>query len=281
VDEMATIKRQQIAGMNIHYLYYPLDYFLDSLVAAGIETIELWGGAPHFWMDHMSYDDCKIIQKKVQKRGLTIGVFTPESAIYQYQIASQEPEQLKKSIQYFSNGIRVAAELGAKYMAVNSGWGYWNESLAEAWKRSADSLSKLAQVGQQEGVILAMESMRPEETHIVSTLNDCQRMFLEIDSPFLKVMIDTVAMGVAGETIQQWFDAFGDNIVHTHFVDGRPYGHLIWGDGCYPLEKFLQVLNDNHYSGLLGQEITDSRYYANPAVADIALMQNLARFISD
>jgi protein FrlC len=41
---MAKIARFQVAGMNIHYLYYSLDYFLDSQVAAGIRSIELWGG---------------------------------------------------------------------------------------------------------------------------------------------------------------------------------------------------------------------------------------------
>ena len=34
------IKREQIAGMNIHYLFYSLEYFLDAQAAAGIRTIE-------------------------------------------------------------------------------------------------------------------------------------------------------------------------------------------------------------------------------------------------
>ena len=45
---MKLINREQIAGMNIHYLFYSLDYFLDKQAELGFKTIELWGGAPHF-----------------------------------------------------------------------------------------------------------------------------------------------------------------------------------------------------------------------------------------
>ena len=44
-------------------------------------------------------------------------------------------EHIRRSFGYFSNGIRLAAELGCEYMEVNSGWGYWNEDKEEAWKR--------------------------------------------------------------------------------------------------------------------------------------------------
>lgn len=39
---MAQINRDRIAGMNIHYLYYSLPYFLDAQQKLGVKTIELW-----------------------------------------------------------------------------------------------------------------------------------------------------------------------------------------------------------------------------------------------
>ena len=276
---MAKIARFQVAGMNIHYLYYSLDYFLDSQVAAGIRSIELWGGAPHLWLDYMTYSDCKIVRKKAADRGLDIVVFTPENAIYQYQFAAQEPDQFEKSYRYFVNGIRAAAELGCRIMAINSGWGYLNENRETAWNRSRDMLGRLAEVAGKEGVVLAMETYRPEESRLVVTLGDAKRMIDEVSHPALKAMIDTIAMGVARETLQQWFDVFGKDIVHTHFVDGKPYGHLIWGDGSYPMEDFVTCLNVNDYQGYLGQEITDAKYLENPAAADLKNMEHWNTFI--
>lgn len=36
---MAQINRDRIAGMNIHYLYYSLPYFLDAQQKLGVKTM--------------------------------------------------------------------------------------------------------------------------------------------------------------------------------------------------------------------------------------------------
>ncbi|MBE6828614.1 MAG: sugar phosphate isomerase/epimerase [Ruminococcaceae bacterium] len=276
---MATIRREQVAGMNIHYINYSLDYFLDAQQRAGFQTIELWCAAPHFWLDHMTYSDTKAVGKKIKDRGLTVQVLTPENCTYPYQFAAKEPAHRERSFGYFSNGIRAAAELGCRFMEVNSGWDYWNEVKEEAWKRSREMLCRLADVAGREGITLVMESIRPEESQLVINVESAKRMFDEVNHPNFKVMVDTCAMGVAGETLEDWFKVFGGNIQHMHFIDGEPYGHLIWGDGKHHLGKFIQTLNDYHYEGYLGQEITDGRYFADPAAHDLRNMRNFERYM--
>lgn len=278
---MPHIKRQQIAGMNIHYLFYSLDYFFASQERAGIRTVELWGGAPHFYMDPMVYADCQVVKQKAADHHLTIGAFTPESIIYPYNIAAPDPEQFRKSKLYFSNAIKATAELGAKLMTINSGYGYLNEPKEEAWKRSAEMLGYLANIAEQEGITIALETLRPEESKIVTTIEDAKKMYEEIHSPAFKLMVDTVGMSVAGETLEQWFQTFGQDIVHLHFVDCKPYGHLAWGDGNLKLNELIKTLNDHHYHGLLGQEITEMAYYENPAETDLKCMEVLWPFIVD
>lgn len=276
---MATVKRQQIAGMNIHYLNYSLDYFLDAQQRIGFQTIELWCGAPHFWLDHMIYSDTQKIARKIQDHGLTVQVLTPENCTYPYQVAAKEPEHRKRSLAYFTNGIRAASELGCRYMEINSGWGYWNEDREEAWKRSSEMLSQLSEAAGHEGITLVMESLRREESQLVTDLPSAKQMFEEVNHSNFKVMVDTCAMSVAGETLGDWFQTFGDNIRHLHFVDSNPYGHLIWGDGDRHLGRYLQALNNFHYEGFLGQEITDGRYFENPADHDLRNMRNYERYM--
>ncbi|MEH7178905.1 sugar phosphate isomerase/epimerase family protein [Neobacillus vireti] len=105
-------------------------------------------------------------------------------------------------------------------------------------------------------------------------------MFDEINHPFFKIMLDTNPMGVANETIWQWFETFGQDIVNIHFVDGTPYGHLIRGDGTFPLEDMFTCLNTYHYEGYLSQEITDTRYFIDPVAADIQNIKTLSRFFN-
>ena len=136
-------------------------------------------------------------------------------------------------------------------MAVHSGRGYLNEDREEGWKRGRDMLARLADYAGTKGITLAMESLRPDETNLATTVDDVKRMLTEINHPNFKAMIDTCPMGVAGETLQQWFDTLGaENIVHMHFIDGTPYGHLIWGDGNHNLKNWLETVNKNGYTGL-------------------------------
>ncbi len=276
---MALITRKQIAGMNCHYYNYSLKTFFASMQRNGYETVALWGGAPHFYLDYQTYSSCHELKKLAADYGQEIRCFVASSGTYGYQVAMQQKEQAERCFAYFSNGIHAAAELGAGQMCINSGWGYRNESHEEAWKRSQDMLSRLAAVAEEDGVVLTMESLRQAESLIAYTLDDTARMLDEIGHPYLKAMVDTTAVRVAGETLEQWFERLGDRIVNTHFIDGTPYGHLVWGDGRQDLESFLTILQKYSYRGLLGLEITARQYYADPEAADRQNMAALEKFL--
>jgi protein FrlC len=280
---MALIKREQLAGMNLHYKKFSLDYFLDAQQLVGFQNIEFWLGAPHFWLDSISYNNCKVIKKKIMKRELKVVSTTSPSMSYQYQYSSQEKYQFDRSIKYFSNGIKATAELGAKIMTINSGWGYWNEDFDVAFARSKEMINQLCDIAALEGIVLALESLTSVESNIVNNIITAKRMFDEINNPVLKIMVDTVATGFAKETTSRWFEVFGKELIHMHFIDGdhRSDAHYVWGDGEYPLEKEIQCLNDNNYTGYLVQEIMDEKYLGNPISADMQNMKMLLRFVDD
>lgn len=275
----SSIRREQVAGMNIHYVNYSLDYFLDAQQRLGFRTIELWCGNPHVWIDHMRYYDAAVLRKKIAARDLRVCVLTPENCLYPYQVGAKEPELRERSFAYFRNGILLAEELEVPMMEINSGWGYWNEPAEEAWKRSQDMLSRLADEAENHGVILVLESLRPEESQIVTNLEQTKKMLAAVNSHYLKPMADLCAVSVAGESLADWFEAFGKDLCHMHFIDGDPYGHLVWGDGTHHLGKEIQILNQYGYEGCLGQEITDGRYFADPAAADFRNIKNFERYI--
>ena len=141
------------------------------------------------------------------------------------------------------------------------------------------SLTLLAATAADYGVTIAVETVRPEESKCIITLPELKRLLSDVNHPNVKAGMDTIAMGVAGETPEEWLKTLGKDIVHTHFVDGRPYGHLVWGDGLFPLESYLDVLNKYHYEGLISQEITDFRYFEDPAGADARNFRAFEPFI--
>ena len=270
------IKRRQLSAMGIHYLYYPLDYMLDAQAAAGYRTIELVGQAPHFLLDHTGFQPPLPVRRMAEERGLTIGCFTPECAVYPYLMCAPDPDYHRRSMEYFKRGLEAAEQLGAKMLLTNCIGGLRDEEYDRIYDRAVKSLSELAPVAADHGVTIAVETVRPEESPCIITLPELQRLLRDVDHPHVKAGLDTIAMGVAGESPEEWFSALGSNIVHTHFVDGRPYGHLVWGDGLFPLGRYLGVLEANGYTGLISQEITDFRYFEDPASADV---RNFAAFL--
>jgi protein FrlC len=266
---MTHLRREQVAAMGIHYTYYPLDYMLDAQRDAGFKTVELWAASPHFLMDYKGYQDPAEVKKKVEDRGMKIGSFCPECATYHYLMCgSGFPGFNERSLEYFKLGVECAAKLGAKILLTNCIGGTWDEEYETVYDRAVNNLRELAKTAADNDVTIAVETVRPEESKVIITLPELKRLLTDIGHSNVKAGLDTIAMGVANETITQWFETLGEDIVHMHFVDGRPYGHLIWGDGLFPLGKFIDVINRYGYEGYLTQEITDGRYFDDPASAD-------------
>lgn len=276
---MKLIDISRISVLNIHYNNYTLDYFLDCQARLGVKNVELLGAHQGLWMDEYGYQDAAPIRKKLEARGLSCPVFTPENCGYGYQFAAKEPELKERCFRYFSNGIRFGAELGAKILEANSGWGYWNEPEEEGFKRAAEMHSRLAEVAKEYGMTIACESLRPQETRIGYRIDQIKRLFDTVRHPNFKVMIDLTAICVQGESVQRWFDTFGaENIIHSHFQDCDPYGHYVWGDGKQNLHDMLCAFLRNGYTGLFSQELTDGRYFADPFYHDQRNMRNLRMY---
>jgi len=276
-----TIKRSQIACMNMHYKNYSLEYFLNSVQRIGFESVAFWGGPPHFTLDSAGYEDTRKLRKKIVEHGLSCTCFTAAALLPPNQFAMDIPEHIEDTYQYFTNGVRVASELGASVMAANSGYGLKTCSREDAWARSRDMLRRVSEFAVDYGVTLTIESLRPPETNLVVTLEDTKRMVDEVNHPNLKVMIDTTAVGVSGESVWDWFRVFGTEIKNMHFIDGTPFGHLAWGDGAYSLDNMLHCLNQYSYEGPLGLEITARQYLDDPSAADLRTFRNLIRYADD
>ena len=232
---MGLIRREQIAVMNQHYQKYSLDYFLDAQQRIGFKSIELWCSAQHFWLDDQRYADVQELQGKLRSRDLQVVSLTCHSFSYQYQYTPFSQEVYKHCLDYFKKGLAVAQDLGCSVMTVNSGWGCLDRDSDDAWKASRDLLFALAEEAQERGVSLALESLRDDETTLAYNLARTQKLVKDIAHPAMNVMVDTIASGASGETLEEWFSAFGEKLIHMHFLDGDPYVHNIWGDGKYPL----------------------------------------------
>ncbi|NRD77170.1 TIM barrel protein [Bacillus sp. BRMEA1] len=272
---MAKIMRDQITGMNFHYMHYPFEYFLDSMVRYGFKNIELWGASPHFYVEDMSLSDIRRVKKEITRRELSVVCFTPEQCVYPINLAAKENQIREKSIQYFIKSAEAAKELEAPMLLVTPGWGYENENRDEAWKRTRDSLDQLTRAAADLDLTLVFEPLTRVESNLVNDAHALKAMLDEVNSPYLKGMIDTIPMALANEDFLDYDRILKKDLVHVHFIDGKPEGHLVWGDGVLPLEKYVEQLSQIGYTGALTLEYTSYQYVQDP---DAAIEKTLRSF---
>lgn len=272
---MTHVQPSQVAGMGYHYIYYPLDYLFDTQAAAGYTTIELVAQAPHYFVGEKGYQDPAQVRGKAEAHGLTIGALVPEDTNYPFRINLADDTDRQRSLEYYKQVFEAAEGFGTHVVPVCPWGATKDEDPQAAFERLCATVAALAPCAQDHGVVMAVTNLSPSQGTVCTTLDEMDRLLAAVDHPAAAANLDLGAMGIAGETPEQWFDLLGKKIVHMYFADGRPCGHMVWGEGLFPLERYLEVANRYGYEGLLGQKITDGAYFDDPAAAD---KRNLSAF---
>lgn len=262
------LRWEQVANMNLHYRYYPLEDFLSAQERLGVRSIELWAGTPHLLLDDRGARNIDAVRARIRAHGLRTAVFTPEAVTYPYSLCAWDGEVLEKSLRYFENGIRAAAELGARTMTLALSGGARDEAPSSALARGARSLQVLSECAGKFGVTLAVRTLPSEESNVVNNLPALGNLLSAVASPWVKPALDLASAAAAGETPEQWFDFFGSDIAHIHFSDTRTSGHLAWGDGLLPLDDLTALLDERGYVGHMGQMLTREAYFFDPVGTD-------------
>ena len=259
---MSGIRLDRITGSNFSYQHLPFDRFLDDMVDLGRERVELWGIAPHLHVPHVSAEEARGIRRRLADRGLAVQCLTPEQVIYPVNVASPVPWLRASSIAMFRRAAELCGELGSPMLFLTPGRGFEDEPTDAAWRRSVDAIGEIAAYADTLGLECVLEPLQRVESNLVNDAATLARMLDEIDAPNLGAALDTVAMAVAGDTVDDYFDALGDRIRHVHLVDGTPAGHLAWGDGDLPLGEILAALARRGYDGFATFELFGDGTYA-------------------
>lgn len=246
---------EKICGMNMNFQYFTFDFFLDSMEKLGIKNLELWGGAPHLYVEDLEDADIVEIKKKINDRGMNTVFYTPEGLFYPYNLASEQEKMRLRTLDFYKRSMHAAALLGANNMLLVAGRGYYDKPTDGAWERSVKSLKELAKEAEDTGIGLVLEPLQFEEANLVWNLETDRKMLEALPGEVFGTMIDTVQMVSAGDTIDQYFNTFGEKVRHIHLTEGNPTGHLTWGDGKLPLVEFLRAIEKNKYEGYMTLEI--------------------------
>jgi protein FrlC len=254
----------QLAATNMVYARFSFHYFLESMQRLGVHRIELYGCSPHFHFYDTDGDPTPKVKKQILDAGLQIISVMPEENVYPVNIGAKEKGLRQKTIELYKRFITATAELNCPQMLLCPGRPYRDQPFSEGYGYSRDSIEQLVRYAENENVVLLYENLHIGETHLATKLEDQYRMVADIDSPYLKFCVDTVPVYAAGEKLEAYFVRMGDRLAHIHLNDGRPTGHLKWGDGTQNLDEHLNAMRNHNYTGYITMEMAADRYRMDP-----------------
>lgn len=252
---MGTIKIDQISSMNIAYKCFTFEYFLESTAKLGFKSFEFWAGSPHLCFGDSNISKISTIRRKVEESGLKITCLTGEQALYMYNMAAREPKLRNASIEYFRRLIAAAGELGVDKYLLSIGWSYLDEPAEESWKRGIDAGAEVLKEAERSNVKIVWEVMPQNATSQVNNVETSKRVVTDLDSEYSRICIDTCAIAVVNETLEDFFRAIPDKVYHIHLNDGSPSTWSTWGDGTQDLDEHLRTLAKYNYQDTISLEV--------------------------
>ena len=273
--DISTLEGVSFAVMNCHYVRFPLRRFLDTAQALGFRQIELFGAMPHFYLDDVDDAQARAVRSACEERGLSIVNFCPAQGAYPMNLAIDEPQIRRRTVQMLRKGLRLARLLGCRSMLVSPGYGYYDQDKEISWAHSRASLGELAKEAEDQQVTILLEPLTPPTANLINTSAQAARMLSEVGSPFVKSMMDLGVMTYMGETVEDYFRNLGEGLRYIHFTDG-PGAHVAPGDGSFPMDRHLEDIVRLGYRGPLSFEINDKRYLLDPDQA----MAQTARWLT-
>ncbi len=266
VINMSFLKEEQFAAMNLIYSRCKMDYFLDSIQRLGICNIELWTQIPYFCELDQSLCNLTNIRRRLAIRNLHLICLIPEQCSWPFNIASDDPEIRRSSVDFYRRHFEMAAALEVDKVLLTPGWYPWDKPVEEGLKYSEDSLHQLLPQAKKYGLTPVLEILQPCESNLMYNLAGTQWYADRFEAGELSFCIDTVPVRLAGEKLSDYFELLGDRLRHVHLIDGTPTGHMALGDGSHPIREYLDTMEKFSYGGFITLEFGSDIYMGSPEV---------------
>jgi D-psicose/D-tagatose/L-ribulose 3-epimerase len=137
--------------------------------------------------------------------------------------------------------MKAVAVVGPHYAAVGRTWQATPDQRKRDLERCAKNLKQVARYAEDKGITLAMEPLNRFETSFINLTEQALELQRMIDSPRVKLMMDTFHANIEEKNLGKAIEAAGPLLVHVHANEndrGTPgTGHVAWTEIAAALKK--------------------------------------------
>ena len=227
---------------------------IDHAANLGAEGVDVL----HVQMDNETPEYLEYLRKYANQKGIELICLS----IHQ-DFVDPDPDERDRNVQHTINCIKIAKNLGIKYIRLNSG--RWNTTKSfdelmanrgiepilpgvtedEGFQWCIDSIKACLPTAEKMGVVLALEN----HWGLTRTPEGLLRIVNAIDSPWLGVLMDT------GNFLEQPYEKLEQIASKTVFVQAKTYyGGGEWYTLDLDYSRIAKILKKVNYSGYISLE---------------------------
>lgn len=243
--------------------------FIDRAAALGYRGVMIAGKRPHLSPLDASPGRLVELRSRLDRAGITC----PVIAGYTDFSGTGPPmvPVVEMQIAYVESLARIAAEIGARYVRVFTGYERDNEPLIHTWQRVVASLQECSDRAAPLGVTLAVQNH-----HDLGVCTEAMEVLIrEVDRPNCRLGFDAWSLALRGEEVYaaarrlapwaaittnadyirlpraryrpQWenYEVVGPDLVRA----------VPFGEGCIDYEAFFRGLRDGGFDGIATYEM--------------------------
>ena len=168
---------------------------------------------------------------------------------------SENPEVRERGLRHLAGCVQIAEAVGATKIAggIHSANGTFvgRGRTEQEWNWSVEALREVAPLAEAAGVLLTAEPVSRYSGYFRNTAADAIALVDAVDSPNVKVQLDTYHMNIEESDPAAAIRNVGSRLGHFHAVENN---RGVPGTGQVPWAAVLAALADVHYSDLLVYE---------------------------
>lgn len=232
-----------------------LDKAYERAQAIGAEAIQIFGSSPQSWAFKMPQENVAArFRQLAQETGISPAFI---HAIYLINLGSPNPDNLRKSIQALVDAMTLAAQTSVAGVIFHAG-SHKGAGYDGIFKQTVDAIQEVLERSPQ-GPYLVIENSAGMGQHIGSRFDEIGRILRAVDSPRLRVCLDTEHSFAAGynladrqgilEAMEEFDKAIGlGHLVAVHANDAKvPFGsgvdrHANIGEGFIGTAGFEVIM---------------------------------------
>jgi D-psicose/D-tagatose/L-ribulose 3-epimerase len=254
------LKREAMKYSISNWIYggEPLETTFKRLQRYNYDGVEL-EGEPDFYR----VDEVKRLCYKYNLSVLSIAGMYPWPTDDR-DIASPDSEARKKAINYMQRCIDLASGTGAPLLIVVpsavgrvspldnfNGDREWIRERDKTWNRAVLAVREAAEYAGEKGILLAIEPINRYETFLINTAEDGLKFIEEVNSPAVKIHLDTFHMNVEEINPAESIRRCGELLVNFHVADSN---RQAVGNGHFDFKAVMNALKEIDYKWTLAME---------------------------